>query len=764
MNSLAEQLNPPQLEAVKHTEGPLLILAGAGSGKTRTITYRIWYLIEKMNIRPWNVLAVTFTNKAAKEMRDRVQGLLHRSDGLNVWVSTIHSACVRILRQHIVRLGIKSAFDILDANDQTRIIKKCISETDDHPQTLHHYAVLKEMSLAKNDMITAQKYAALMEGNNYGYRIAQVFLAYEKKLRENQALDFDDLLFFTWKLFQEHPDVLEYYQNRCQYIMVDEYQDTNHVQAKIMDLLAKKHQNICVVGDDDQSIYQWRGADIKNILGFEKLYPQTKIIRLEQNYRSTQTILDAANQVIAQNNTRKAKKLWTENETGEKITLYEAFHEQEESQYICRRIQSFYRSDFPHYQDFAILYRTNAQSRVLEEALRNNAVPYVIVGGLKFYERKEIKDLIAYLKIVVNPDNQLSLLRIINVPPRRIGQGTIAKIEAFARENQLTVFQALPPLLETQDLMSAAKSSLTQFIECINKWRDFRKNHSIFDLLKLILKDSLYLEYLEEEKTELVRSRVENVEELLSGIRYFENENEDNTLEDYLDHVSLLTDIDDYSEGNGAVTLMTFHSAKGLEFPVVFMSGMEKDLFPLARNTTNEVDLEEERRLCYVGMTRAKKKLILTRARQRTIYGQTKETDISCFVREIPSRFFSESTTGFDFQTIDDIKMFKHKFRPSQWSGKKFVPLKPVPADFANNAISPLFADADADEIEDTPEDYKSGDWVFHEKWGKGIILYRQGEGDKAKVSVSFSGQKKKLIIKYAKLKKIQRKSRKKSP
>ncbi len=741
LNYLSEQLNPPQIEAVKHTEGPLLILAGAGSGKTRTLIYRIWYLIEEKRVNPWNILAVTFTNKAASEMRNRLQSLLPRTDSMNVWVSTFHSACVKILRQHISRLGMSNSFAILDGNDQLRIVKKCIKEVDDSPESLHHLAVIKEIRQSKNELNTAQEYKGLMRENYYGLRIADVFLHYERKLRENASLDFDDLLFFVWKLFKEHPDVLDYYQNRCRYILVDEYQDTNHAQSQIIYLLAEKHQNICVVGDDDQSIYRWRGADIHNILDFEKVYPQAKTIYLEQNYRSTQVILKAANQVISLNQMRKEKELWTDNEEGDKIIFFEAFNEQMESKYISQKIQSFYRGDFSHYNDFAALYRTNAQARAIEEALRNDGLSYRIVGGLKFYERKEIKDLIAYLKVVVNPDNQLNLLRIINVPHRKIGQATIAKIEAFADEQHLSLYQGIIAMFEAEELTTGSKKGLSHFIDSLHKWREFSKDHKISSLLEVMIEDTDYMEYLAKEKTEQAESRIENVKELLAGIRYFEKQNEGKTLEDYLDYVSLFTDIDEYEKGADTITLMTVHSAKGLEFPVVFMAGMEKDLFPLGRNSINISDLEEERRLFYVAMTRAQKRLFLTRAKKRNIFGSSKDTSCSPFIEEVPSQYLTRDTGKSDSQGAYEIFDYRAK-RPRESTQRdlKKASFFQFPESTSEGNIQEIL---------------RAGDRVYHEKWGEGLVLYKEGQGENTKISINFGGLKKKLMIKYARLRKI---------
>ncbi|MCL6584639.1 MAG: UvrD-helicase domain-containing protein [bacterium] len=739
MSSLLDNLNPHQRQAVQYTEGPLLILAGAGSGKTRTITYRIWYLITHKGVSPWNILAVTFTNKAAEEMKNRLKSLLsYHSENLNVWVSTFHSACVRILRQHIGRLGISNDFAIMDAQDQLRIIKKCIAEVDDYPQSLPPYVALAEIRRAKNDLISSRQYTELAEGDFFRSRLAKIFKAYEQTLAKDQALDFDDLLLFTERLFRECPDVLALYQRRCQYIMVDEYQDTNHAQSRIITLLAEQHRNICVVGDDDQSIYRWRGADIHNILDFEKLFPETKIIRLEQNYRSTKNILKAATRMIAHNSLRKSKELWTANEEGAKITLYEAQDEYAEARYISRKIQELWRSDFPDYRSFAVLYRTNAQSRTIEEALRNDGLPYQIVGGLKFYERKEIKDLIAYLKVISNPDSRVNLLRIINVPPRKIGQSSLGKIEALADERQISFSQAMAAILDTEELNRTQKQNLGHFLKLLDRWRDFRTSHPLWQLLELVLKDTDYLAYLlEEEKTDQAESRVENVKELLSAIRSFEQKNPNSSLEDFLDYVSLLSDVDEYHEVSAAVTLMTLHSAKGLEFPVVFMTGMEEGLFPLSRSTMSCEELEEERRLCYVGMTRAEKRLFLTRAEQRMVYGCAQYSRPSRFIAEIPQEYLALE--------IDDLDKEKEDAQE-----RSFVYGKP-----RASATKLRINFPDSQNMAEESEDFQPGERVYHQQWGEGIIFSREGEGENSKVFVNFGGLKKKLLVKYARLRKI---------
>ncbi|MEW5801487.1 MAG: UvrD-helicase domain-containing protein [bacterium] len=752
MNSPLDSLNPIQREAVSHTEGPLLILAGAGSGKTRTITYRVWYLITQRGVSPWNILAVTFTNKAAEEMKNRVRALLHHSDGLKVWISTFHSACVRILRQHIFRLGMSSDFAILDAHDQVKIVKKCVADVDDHPQTIHPYAVMAEIRRAKNDLLSAVQYRDLARGDFFQTRVARIFQAYEERLSEDQALDFDDLLLLTYRLFQECPDVLEHYRNLCRYLMVDEYQDTNHAQAQLVNLLAQIHRNICVVGDDDQSIYRWRGADIRNILDFEKVFPEVRTLRLEQNYRSTRTILGAANHLISHNNLRKVKKLWTENEEGTGITLHEAQDEQAESRYISQKVRKLKVCGFSDYRDFAILYRTNAQSRTIEEALRNDGIPYQIVGGLKFYERKEIKDLIAYLKVISNPDNRLSLQRIINVPPRKIGQTSLAKIEALADENRITFGQALIAILKTQELNSTQRHHVSTFLQSLKKWKDFCEGHTLSQLLDLVLKDIDYFAYLQEEQTDQAEARIENVKELQSGIRHFESQNPDSSLEEFLDYVSLLSDIDEYHEGSGAVTLMTVHSAKGLEFPVVFITGMEEKLFPLARSTMNAEDLEEERRLCYVGMTRARNQLFFTRAEQRMIYGTIQETEISRFIEEIPQDFFCLGTPG-----TTEAKAARRNAACTPEAVRGAVPF----AATARTEKAPKQFFSSKGWENQTPDEKKGngklqpGDRVYHEQWGEGVIFHCEGEGEHTKVSVNFGGLRKKLLVKYARLKKI---------
>lgn len=753
MNSIFDCLNPPQLEAVQHTDGPLLILAGAGSGKTRTITYRIWYLIEQMGISPWYILAVTFTNKAASEMRTRIQALLQASDQSNVWVSTFHSACVRILRQHCSSLGINSAFAILDAGDQLSVVKKCIQKVDDHPQSLNPYAVLEEMRKAKNNLLSAQEYSRSSQGDFFRSRAAQVFKAYEETLKESAALDFDDLLLYTIKLFKEYPDVLDHYQNRFHYIMVDEYQDTNHAQSELIYLLAGKYQNICVVGDDDQSIYRWRGADIHNILDFEKVFPETKVIRLEQNYRSTKNILKAAHEVISHNSMRKGKELWTSNEDGANLLIQEAYDEQQEAVYVRKAIQSMCQSEFTNYRNYAVLFRTNAQSRALEEALRNEGIPYVVVGGLKFYERREIKDLIAYLKVIANPDHQLSLFRIINTPPRKLGTTTLARIESYAAEHHFSAYRAMEAIAETEELKSGQRESLKSFLHSVQKWQDLSQEKSIADLLEGIIKDINYYGYLTEDGTEDAEARVENVHELISGIQYFEQHNPGSHLADFLDYVSLLSDIDEYNETSGAVTLMTVHSAKGLEFPVVFMVGMEENLFPVSRSLNSPESVEEERRLCYVGMTRAQKRLIFTHARYRSLYGNTQHNALSRFLQEIPADLFEDPRKKpAPPESNDDLEEMKDKI----WAMKKMRQGKERET-HSSPPLSQVVRKIDNSHQQSggTTQELRVGDRVYHEQWGEGLILYREGEGESCKISITFGGLKKKLVLKYAKLTKI---------
>lgn len=651
---LLTDLNPPQQKAVTATEGPLLILAGAGSGKTRALTYRVAHLIKEKKVNPRSILAITFTNKAADEMRERIEALISKDTSQGMWISTFHSACVKILRSTIEKLGYKRNFVIYDDDDQETLINHCLKDLNLDPKRYSPKSVAATISNAKNELIDPDTFAG--QAQTYFERIvSEVYHLYQERLFKNNALDFDDLIMVTVNIFELYPDILESYQDRFRYILIDEYQDTNHAQFRLVSLLASKHRNLCVVGDDDQSIYQFRGANIRNILEFEQDYPDAKVIKLEQNYRSTQAILDAANEVIKNNRGRKPKTLWTANDTGQGPIWYQAEDEHDEASYVatqiellCRRSTRAGKSN-KAYKDFAVFYRTNAQSRVFEEVFLSYKLPYKIVGGVKFYERMEIKDILAYLRVLQNPAEGVSLKRIINVPKRGIGKTTADRIDAFCVQNNLSFYEALTKVGEVPSLSESAQEKVKEFLGLIGIFSK-GKNKKLHELVEEILDKTGYLQLLKQEGTIEAQSRIENIEEFVAACREFEMESAEGAmpasrhgLEEFLERVALITDIDTYEEEENAVTLMTLHNAKGLEFPVVFMVGMEEGLFPHIRSMTNQAELEEERRLCYVGLTRAQEALYLTSAWSRSLYGGSNYTTHSRFLREIPPELL-EST------------------------------------------------------------------------------------------------------------------------
>lgn len=634
MNYL-EKLNKEQREAVLHTEGPLLILAGAGSGKTRVLTYRIAYLIEEKSVYPSNILAITFTNKAAREMKERVQSLIGGTD--NMWISTFHSTCVRILRKNVESLrDYKKNFVIYDTKDQESLIKECLKELNLNEKNFPFRTVSAEISHAKDMLLTPDKYCDRNMHDIRKRKLADIYRLYQKKLQKNNALDFDDILFKTVELFELNPDILQYYQNKFKYIMVDEYQDTNFSQYTLVRLLAKQHRNLCVVGDDDQSIYSWRGADIGNILNFEKDFPGARVIKLEQNYRSTQTILDAANCVISNNFARKNKRLWTENGEGRAIVFHNAMDEWGEANFILDEVERLVAQENRELGDFAILYRTNAQSRVLEEACMAHGLPYRIVGGFKFYDRKEVKDIIAYLRVIQNPEEDLSLKRIINVPKRGIGNTTLEALEQHARATGDSLFGALLEVDSIAGVSTKAKKGIKEFVKLMSDLMGIAETERVSRLVKEVLERTGYLEELQKEGDDDSQARAENIRELLSATLEFESKNEDATLPSFLEQMALMSDIDAVEEGKSALIMMTLHSAKGLEYPFVFISGMEEGVFPSQRSYFDEKQMEEERRLMYVGITRAKERLYLTSAFERTLFGNTTYNTVSQFVKEIP--------------------------------------------------------------------------------------------------------------------------------
>ncbi|HYE83722.1 MAG TPA: UvrD-helicase domain-containing protein [Clostridia bacterium] len=676
-----EQLNKEQREAVLTIEGPQLILAGAGSGKTRVLvhriahilnygnsynsayvpfdltpedlelmrdyvshdtsgktrvlTYRIAYLIEEKSVYPSNILAITFTNKAAKEMKERVQSLIGSAD--NMWISTFHSACVRILRKNIESLkDYKKNFVIYDSKDQEALVKECLKELNLNEKNFPFRTVASEISSAKDMLMTPDKYYDRNMHDIRKRKLADIYKLYQKKLQKNNAMDFDDILYKTVELFELNPDILQYYQNKFKYIMVDEYQDTNFSQYTLIRLLARQHKNLCVVGDDDQSIYSWRGADIGNILNFEKDFPGAMVVKLEQNYRSTQVILDAANSVIKNNFARKSKKLWTENGEGRPIIYHYATDEWGEANFIMDEVERLIAQENRELGDFAVLYRTNAQSRVLEEACMSYGLPYKIVGGFKFYDRKEVKNVIAYLRVIQNPDEDLSLRRIINIPKRGIGNTTLDAIDQYARTTGDSLFGALLEVDSIEGVSTKAKKGIKEFVKIMSDLMGIAETEKVSRLVKEVLERTGYLDELEKDGDEDSQSRAENIKELLSATLEFEAKNENATLPDFLEQMALMSDIDTVEDGKGAMIMMTLHSAKGLEYPFVFISGMEEGVFPSQRSYFEEKQMEEERRLMYVGITRAEERLYLTAAFERTLFGNTTYNTPSQFVKEIP--------------------------------------------------------------------------------------------------------------------------------
>jgi DNA helicase-2/ATP-dependent DNA helicase PcrA len=634
--SLLDDLNPVQQKAVLETEGPLLVFAGAGSGKTRVLTYRIAYLIQEKGVRPWNIFAVTFTNKAADEMRERVERLLGIS-ARGTWISTFHSACARILRQHIERLGFRRNFVIYDGQDQERHLKTIMKELNLDFKMFPPRAIQSGLEQLKNGGVTPEQYSP-NPYNIFQKRLAVVYQRYQEDLRRNNALDFGDLLTFVTILFKRFPEVLGSYQRLCRYVMVDEFQDTNLIQYQLIRQMVETHHNICVVGDDDQSIYRWRGAEVGNILNFEKDFPEANVITLEQNYRSTQNILEAANHVVRKNRYRKAKKLWTENPEGERLTFYVAEDEEDEARFVVKKIieQLSTVKSVGSYRDTAVFYRINAQSRAVEDELVKNRIPYTVVGGMKFYERKEIKDVLAYLKLIDNSSDGLSLKRIINVPSRGIGEKTIEKLEAFSRGKGLPLYEGLKQAVGEDWLTPAVRAKMKEFIQWVEEFRKDAESLTLSQLTLALLAKTEYLQRLKEEGTDEAFSKVENIDELINVMMGLEREEEKVSLESFLDKVSLVTDVDLYEDKGNRVSLMTLHCAKGLEFPVVFIVGIEEGLLPHYRRGEEIEDMEEERRLFYVGMTRAKERLFLSRAEKRSTFSAGRANLPSRFLDELP--------------------------------------------------------------------------------------------------------------------------------
>lgn len=739
-----EGLNPAQVEAVRHTDGPLLIMAGAGSGKTKVLTCKIANLLA-LDVMPYHILAITFTNKAAAEMRERVNKMIG-SQAKDVWLSTFHAFCARFLRREIEAIeGYKRNFVIYDSSDSQTVVKSCLKELNLDEKQYVPSSMQAAISNAKNALQGVRDFQRAAD-SFFMEKVAEIYKLYQKKLRDNNALDFDDLLMITVVLLQEHQDILEKYQARFRYILIDEYQDTNTAQYMLAKLLSAKHRNLCVVGDADQSIYGWRGADIRNIMDFEKDYPEAVVIKLEQNYRSTKNILVAANAVIEHNIERKPKELWTENGTGEKITSYLASDERDEAQFIANTILKQKTIFNSSYGDIAVLYRTNAQSRTLEEGLMRAGISYTMVGGLKFYDRKEIKDILAYLRVIYNPADMVSLMRIINVPKRGLGDATLGKLNDYANQNEMTLFDVISNPEQVPGLTARVKRPLELFSEFVFNMMAYQHNLSVQDLMDRVMKESGYIEELESEKKPENETRLENLKEFLSVAKDFEKSGETPTLENFLSQVALVADIDNAELEDDRVTLMTLHSAKGLEFPIVFVTGMEEGLFPHSRTLMNETEIEEERRTCYVGITRARRKLYLTNAKMRTIYGKTVCYPQSRFLSEIPPETLERlvvRANAYGFASSGSYQSgFSASFRPSG-TGQS------VAKDGTAPATSPVIRP-------DSTVVWRIGDKAQHGKWGIGTVVSVKGSGEEVELSIAFPDQGiKALMQKYAPITKV---------
>ncbi len=731
--NLLNGMNPEQAEAVKTTEGPLLIMAGAGSGKTRVLTHRIAYLVLEKQVYPSNILAITFTNKAAREMRNRIDGLLGHGTGQRMWASTFHSMCVRILRRDIDRMGMSKNFSILDTTDQLTVIKNVLKQQNLDPKQYEPRTMLNAISSAKNECIDAAQFATdINKFNPYEKTVSDVYTAYEKRLKKNQSLDFDDLIMTTLNLFNTVPEVLEYYQNKFHYIHVDEYQDTNNAQYQLVQKLASKFKNICVVGDSDQSIYRWRGADITNILSFEKDYPNAKVIMLEQNYRSTKRILQAANDVIQKNTSRYPKELRTDNDEGPAITLHKAGDERQEAQFVVQTIQKLMDEENYKTSDFAILYRTNAQSRIMEEMFVKSNMSYTIVGGTKFYDRKEIKDLLAYLRLIANNDDDLSLARVINEPKRGIGATSFEKMARFAIEQDRTIMDALQEA-DFMGLTPKTAQTALEFRTMIDSFTQMQEYLSVTELVEEVLKKSGYRQMLQSDKTIEGESRLENLEEFLSVTKAFEKQSDDKSLVAFLTDLALISDIDsldDEEDADGPIILMTMHAAKGLEFPIVFIIGLEENVFPHSRSNNDDEELEEERRLAYVGITRAEKRLYLTHASSRTLFGKSNYN--------MPSRFISEISE-------DLIELTTAHHRAGAATSYKQAPKRMA-------VTRPGYNQSGGDKL-----GWKTGDRAAHKKWGTGTVVSVKGEGEETELDIAFPSPVgiKRLLAKFAPIEKV---------
>ena len=751
MNPLLTGMNDKQAEAVQTTEGPLLIMAGAGSGKTRVLTHRIAYLIDEKMINPWNILAITFTNKAAREMRERAMALNPATS--ETLIATFHSMCVRILRREADHIGYNRNFTIVDPGEQRTLMKRILKNLNLDPKKWNERAILGTISNAKNDLLDEVAYEH-QAGDMYTQIVAKCYKAYQEELRRSEAMDFDDLIMMTLRLFDKNPDVLAYYQQRYQYIHVDEYQDTNHAQYQLVKLLASRFKNICVVGDADQSIYGWRGADMQNILDFEKDYPEAKVVVLEENYRSTKKILQAANEVIKNNRNRRPKKLWTQNDDGEQIVYYRANDERDEAVFVASTIDNIIREEGKNFKDFAVLYRTNAQSRTIEEALLKSNIPYTMVGGTKFYSRKEIRDAISYLNLIANPADNISFERVVNEPKRGVGPGTLEKIRNFAYEQNMSLLDASANIM-LSPVKGKAAQGVYDFANMILNLRDQLDGLSITEAVEAVLDKSGYLDALSMQQTLESQARIENIEEFMSVTKNFDETNTDGTEDEtgidrlgrFLNDLALIADTDDGDMEAAEVTLMTLHAAKGLEFPVVFLIGMEEGVFPLSRASEEPDELEEERRLAYVGITRAEEILFLTNANTRTLFGKTSYNRPSRFLREISDdllqyqglarpanssfgvRFTKEEPTQFGqgMSLQQALQTRKANAQPQRHTGAQ-------PFSKATGGL-PFGKTSDS---ENSATDWEIGDIAHHKKWGDGTVLEVTGSGKTQELKIKF--------------------------
>ena len=756
MQNLLDELNPMQRKAVEKTEGPCLVIAGAGSGKTKVLTYKVAYLIQQKDVKPWNILAITFTNKAANEMKERVTALV--GDQINdIWLGTFHSICVRILRRFIDRLGFDTSFVIFDTTDQKTLVKSCLKDLNIDNKMFTEKSVLNEISNAKNEMIEPDEYEEKF-GSDYRKKvIGNIYHLYQQRLKENNAIDFDDIINFTIKILQNNADVIEYFSEKFKYILVDEYQDTNKSQFTLVSLLASRYGNVTAVGDNDQSIYSFRGADITNILNFERDFPGTEIIKLEQNYRCTGNILKAANAVIKHNDAKYEKKLWTENEEGKLPSIYCGEDEYQEASYIVTQINHLKREEYFKNSDFAILYRMNSQSRAIEDILRREDIPYKIIGGLKFYERKEIKDTISYLRLVANQSDNLSFQRIINEPKRGVGKTSLEKIDQISKENNISYYEVIK---EADKYIPKIYEATRQFVNTIEELKSLEL--SVSEIITKVLKMSGYTDALKNENTIEAESRIQNIEELITVANEFEKEAADKSLVEFLNSISLSSDTDNIEETDDMVTLMTLHSAKGLEYPVIFLVGMEEGIFPGYQSMMDETELEEERRLFYVGITRAKQYLYLTFAKKRTIFGSTSYNPPSRFIKEIPKDLldgyddammqkkkqddFEDSEYDWKYQNARNNIYGSHKSFVSSYGGSKVTTRKAGEDDIQEKS-SPFKRSAESflqnlqakktSSIDVTK--YKEGQRIYHKKFGEGTITKLEKEGDDYKVDIEFT-------------------------